>query len=116
MNTPVGIVHIDREMVHADRQKGASSPQAWCILYNGFLHWTEQIGTNIEAVVRHFLTMYAVEQQGYKACMALMKLTEKYPPERLESACRKALSYTPRSCQYFFAHLSRKSAGAGDTL
>ena len=66
--------------------------------WNGerFLHWAEQIGDNTETVVRHFLTMYAVEQQGYKACMALLKLTDKYPPERLENACRKALSYTPQ--------------------
>lgn len=66
--------------------------------WNGerFLRWAEQIGANTEAVVRHFLTMYAVEQQGYNACMALLKLTDKYPPKRLESACRKALSYTPQ--------------------
>ena len=66
--------------------------------WNGerFLHWAEQIGENTKAVVRHFLTMYAVEQQGYKACMALLKLTDKYPPARLENACRKALSYTPQ--------------------
>lgn len=66
--------------------------------WNGerFLHWADQIGDNTATVVRHFLTMYAVEQQGYKACMALLKLTDKYPPERLENACRKALSYTPQ--------------------
>ena len=45
-------------------------------------------------VVRHFLTQYKIEQQGYKSCMALLKLTDKYPPERLEAACRKALSFT----------------------
>jgi hypothetical protein len=28
--------------------------------------------------------------------MALLKLTDKYTPERLEAACRVALSYTPR--------------------
>ena len=66
--------------------------------WNGerFLNWAEQIGENTEGVVHHFLTMYAIEQQGYKACMALLKLTDKYPPERLENACRKALSYTPQ--------------------
>lgn len=37
-----------------------------------------------------------VEQQGYKACMALLKLTDKYSPQRIEDACRKALSYTPQ--------------------
>ena len=66
--------------------------------WNGerFLRWAEQIGENTEAVIRHFLAMHAVEEQGYKACMALLKLTDKYPPERLENACRKALSYTPQ--------------------
>ena len=64
--------------------------------WNGerFTQWAEQIGPNTAAVVRHFLTMYAVEQQGYKACMALLKLTDKYPPERVELACRKALTFT----------------------
>jgi hypothetical protein len=39
--------------------------------WNGerFTQWAEQIGPNTAAVVRHFLTMYAVEQQGYKACI-----------------------------------------------
>ena len=64
--------------------------------WNGerFLHWAEQIGEQTAAVVRHFLTQYKIEQQGYKSCMALLKLTDKYPPERLEAACRKALSFT----------------------
>ena len=37
-----------------------------------------------------------MEQQGYKACMRLLKLADKYTPERLENACRKALALTPR--------------------
>ena len=66
--------------------------------WNGerFLLWAEQIGENTKTVVMHFLTMYPVEQQGYKSCMALLKLTDKYPPNRLENACRKALLYTPQ--------------------
>ena len=66
------------------------------IQWNGerFIRWAEQIGEHTAAVVRHFLTQYKVEQQGYKSCMILLKLTDKYPPERLEAACRKALSFT----------------------
>ena len=33
-------------------------------------------------------------EQGYKSCMALLKLADRYSAQRLESACRKALSYT----------------------
>ena len=45
-------------------------------------------------MVRVFLSAHKVEQQGYKSCMALLKLADRYSPQRLEDACRKALSYT----------------------
>jgi hypothetical protein len=47
-------------------------------------------------VLETILTGYKVEQQGYRACMALLKLSDQYTPQRLESACSKALDYTPR--------------------
>lgn len=64
--------------------------------WNGerFLRWAEQIGQHTAAVVRLFLSAHKVEQQGYKSCMALLKLVDYYSSQRLESACRKALSYT----------------------
>ena len=31
-----------------------------------------------------------------KACMGLLKLADKYTPERLENACRRAFEYTPQ--------------------
>ena len=64
--------------------------------WNGerFLRWAEQIGQHTAAVVRLFLSAHKVEQQGYKSCMALLKLADRYSAQRLESACRKALSYT----------------------
>ena len=66
--------------------------------WNGdrFRSWAAKIGTSTEAVVEIFLTTNKVEQQGYKACMALLKLADKFTAERLEAACVKALSYTPR--------------------
>ena len=59
-----------------------------------FVRWAEQIGQHTAAVVRLFLSAHKVEQQGYKSCMALLKLADRYSAQRLESACRKALSYT----------------------
>lgn len=61
-----------------------------------FLRWAGSVGPNTQAVVRQYLTAYKIEQQGYKACMALLKLQDKYPAQRLEDACRRALSFTPR--------------------
>lgn len=68
------------------------------IQWNGerFRKWAAKIGANSATVVEAILTGYKVEQQGYRACMALLKLSDQYTPERLEAACFKALSYTPR--------------------
>ena len=68
------------------------------VQWNGdrFIKWAAKIGTSTKTVVSAILGGYKVEQQGYKACMGLLKLADKYTPERLENACGKALSYTPR--------------------
>jgi len=71
--------------------------------WNGdrFRRWAAKIGPQTVSIVESILTGYKVEQQGYRTCMALLKLSEGYSPERLEAACIKALSYTPRpSYQY----------------
>ena len=61
-----------------------------------FRGWAAKIGPNTTTVVESILTGYKVEQQGYRACMALLKLSDQYTPERLEAACEKGLFYTPR--------------------
>jgi len=68
------------------------------IQWNGdrFRAWAAKIGNNTVTVIEVFLTASKVEQQGYKSCLALLKLSDKYTSERLENACAKALSYTPR--------------------
>lgn len=64
--------------------------------WNGdrFRKWTERIGTSTYTAVNAILTSKGVEQQTYRSCMGLLKLTEKYSDELLEAACKKALSYT----------------------
>ena len=63
------------------------------IQWNGerFRKWASQIGANTATVVDAILTGYKVEQQGYRACMALLKLSEQYTKDRLEAACAKVL-------------------------
>ena len=66
--------------------------------WNGdrFRKWAAKIGPQTARVVESILTGYKVEQQGYRTCMALLKLSDSYTSERLEAACDKALFYTPR--------------------
>ena len=61
-----------------------------------FLKWAGKVGPNTEIVVKAILTSHKIEQQGYRACMGLLRLGDKYSVIRLEAACKRALSYTPR--------------------
>lgn len=60
-----------------------------------FISWAKSVGPNTSIAVQAILTSHKVEQQGYRSCMALLKLADKYAVNRLEAACEKALSYTP---------------------
>lgn len=60
-----------------------------------FLSWTQNVGPNATQVIKGILSFHRIEQQGYKACMAVLKLADRYSLVRLESACMRALSYTP---------------------
>lgn len=66
--------------------------------WNGerFRKWAAKVGEATHTAIDALLSGYKVEQQGYKACMGILKLADKYSHERLENACRKALTFTPR--------------------
>ena len=61
-----------------------------------FISWGESVGPSTAITVKSILAAHKVEQQGYRSCMGLLKLADKYSIPRLEAACAKALSYTPR--------------------
>jgi len=60
-----------------------------------FISWAESIGAHTKTVIQAILTSHKIEQQGYRACIGVLKLADKYGVGRLESACERALSYTP---------------------
>lgn len=60
-----------------------------------FISWAESMGPNTAEVVSSLLFRHKVEQQGYRSCMGLLKMADKYSAQRLEAACARALSYTP---------------------
>jgi len=59
-----------------------------------FIKWAATTGIHTETVVASILSSRQVTQQGYRTCMALLKLADKYSSVRLEKACRRALTYT----------------------
>ena len=60
-----------------------------------FLTWAQGVGPNTVVAVKAIFAAYRVERQGYRSCMALLKLGDKHSVARLEAACAKALTYTP---------------------
>lgn len=60
-----------------------------------FISWAKSVGPATSAVVKAILSCHKIEQQGYRACMGVLKLADRYSVLRLESACAKALTYTP---------------------
>lgn len=61
-----------------------------------FISWAQSVGPSTAITVKAILSSHKIEQQGYRTCMALLKLADKWSIIRLEAACSKALTYTPR--------------------
>lgn len=59
-----------------------------------FRRWASKIGSNTYKATDAILRSGRIEQQNYRACMGLLKLADKYTPEKLEDACRTALEYS----------------------
>jgi transposase len=60
-----------------------------------FISWAQNVGPHTTITIKAILSSHKIEQQGYRSCMALLKLADKYSVTRVEAACKKALSYTP---------------------
>lgn len=85
--------------------------------WNGdrFRKWADSIGINTSKVVDAILTSGRIEQQSYRSCMGLLKLAEKYSPEKLEQVCSKALSYSGKPSYKSIKNLLAATKDAPDT-
>lgn len=54
--------------------------------------WAQGIGVSTAAVVTWQLEHRPHPEQGYRACLGLMRLARQYTPQRLEGACTRALA------------------------
>lgn len=53
--------------------------------------WAEGVGPETASLIRAVLEDKPHPEQGFRACLGIMRLGKHYPPERLEAACRRAL-------------------------
>ncbi len=56
------------------------------------VRWAEKTGPQTALVVERILRARPHPQQGFRACLGIMRLGKEYGDERLEAACRRALA------------------------
>jgi transposase len=54
--------------------------------------WAAKYGPAVKAVVEQTLARYAHPEQGYRACLGLVRTAERYGAARMNAACERALS------------------------
>ena len=57
-----------------------------------FINWASSIGPSTVEFINLMFSRYKVEEQAYKGCLSILKLSDKYSRVRLENACKLALS------------------------
>jgi transposase len=62
------------------------------------IDWARKIGPSAAAVVSNILQSRRYPEQGYRACLGLIRLARRYPAERVEAASVRALAVG--ACSY----------------
>jgi transposase len=60
--------------------------------------WAGKIGPSAAGVANHILQSRRYPEQGFRACLGLIRLARRYPEERVEAACARALAVN--ACSY----------------
>ena len=91
---------VTAHMPEAHRQAGEWSPQR-------LERWAASIGTATARLVRHRLTVRQHPQQAYRSCLGILRLGNTHGNDRLEAACRRALtlgSHSYKSIESILRH------------
>ena len=56
------------------------------------INWAKEVGPYTSRAVEKILSAYAHPQQGFRSCLGLIRLADKYGKDRLEIACLKLLA------------------------
>jgi transposase len=58
-----------------------------------FIHWANKTGGATAQLVERIMAARTYLEQGYRACLGILGLGQRYEPERLEAAAERALKY-----------------------
>jgi len=82
---------VSEHMPKSHRQYAEWTPQR-------LIRWAEKTGPATAGVVQTILEKRVHPQQGFRACLGIMRLGQGFGEERLEAACRRAIKID--SCSY----------------
>ena len=60
--------------------------------------WAKTVGASASEVIDRIFAGVRIKEQGYNSCLAVLRLSKKYTPSRLDAACALALTrfHSPR--------------------
>ncbi len=62
------------------------------------VNWAKSVGPSTATLVEEILQSRKYPEHGFRPCLGIMRLRDKFPIERLERACARAVKY--RTCSY----------------
>ena len=62
------------------------------------VNWASTAGSATQAVADAIMKSRRYPEQGYRSCLGLIRLGDRYGQQRLESACARALKF--QACSY----------------
>jgi len=63
------------------------------------LRWAEKAGPATAELAQNILESRPHPEQGYRSCLGIVRLADRYGAERVEAACRRALAVRAFSCR-----------------
>lgn len=90
-----GHTTVRAHMPEAHRQHAEWTPER-------LLRWAGESGDAVAEVARKLLECRPLAQQGFRSCLGVMRLGQRYGPDRLDAACRRGLAtgaYSYRSLE-----------------
>ena len=81
---------------HEHRPKSHQAHLEWTP--SRMVHWAETIGPNTERLFERIMSDKPHPEMGYRGCLGIIRLANKYTPQRVEAAAERAL--LTGACRY----------------
>lgn len=62
------------------------------------IHWAETVGPSTATTVQKILGSRTYPEQGFRACLGILRLGKRYSQQRLEAACTRAVTF--QACSF----------------